>query len=501
MVTNPFVVVGILIAFYAIIALAVTVGHKPQDSLEEYGVAGRSMGWLMVCFSYMGGWYVGAIYTGWFAFSADLGLFAQYLIIYSTSGLAIMYLMAKPVWSWGKEYNLETQSDIIQLRYQSKWFTTVFAILTILVTATWLVVEMVTLGLIVSAATNGAVSYQVGLIVLGGGVILYSLIGGVRATAIGALVQGITFTFVGTATFYYLIVQSYGGVVPLLDLVESQKPTLLTLNKEAGLHMTWVSAILTGTFGAFCWPNIFSRMFMSSSPRETKRAVLFAPTCALFIGIMVLWLGLGGRMLDGFPEDAQTGVFWIANQYGGPIALGLVAVFASSAAVSTISASANGTAVLFAKNVFGSFGASEKQVLRIAKIATGVLGVASIAIATIDLPQLITIALAGYDCIVQVIVPLLIGLYWKRGNLIGAFLGVTVGVIIAIGSLLRPELIEWTGGISGGLVGLGVNTVIYIACGLLFRKHSNTDEIFSVLDRYDDEGKKWEVPLTRATML
>jgi len=92
----------------------------------------------------MGGWYVGATYTGWFAFSADLGLFAQYLIVYSTAGLVIMFAMAKPVWTWGKEFNLETQADVIKLRYGSNNFATVYAVIIGLIGATWLVVEMVT---------------------------------------------------------------------------------------------------------------------------------------------------------------------------------------------------------------------------------------------------------------------------------------------------------------------------------------------------------------------
>jgi len=490
--TNPTIVIGILVGFYLLNLLVIKLAHKPQTTMDEYGVAGRSLPWYMVCFSYMGGWYVGATYTGWFSFSADLGLFAQYLFIYSTSSLILMYLMAKPVWSWGKEYYLETQVDLIELRYGSKQFATIYAIVTSIISATWLIVEMVTLGLIVKAATNGAVSYEMGMIVLGGAVILYSLLGGVRASAVGALFQGLAFTFIGTATFYYLIVQAYGGPISLMELVEANTPELLVLDEAKGLNLTWVSAILTGTLGGFCWLNIFSRLYMSSSPRETKKAVLLAPIAAIFIAIVILWLGLGGRQIEGFPEDAQTGIFWMANKFGGPIALGLVAVFASSAAVSTISSNANGVAVVLAKNVFGTMFQDQKQVLRLAKVMTLILGVLAIGIATLDIPQLITLALAMYDCVVQVIVPLILGLYWKKGNLKGAILGPLVGVTFAVSSLLIPSLVAWAGGISGGLIGLFFNAVIYILCGFIFGKQERTDELFSVLDQYDDEGMKWE---------
>lgn len=489
--TEPTIVIGIMVAFSIIVGVAIKLVHKPQNSIEEYGVGGRSLGWLLVCFSYMGGWYVGATYTGWFAWSADLGLFAQYLIVYSTAGLIVMYAMAKPVWTWGKEYKLETQADIVELRYGSTFFALCFALLTGLAGAAWLVIEMITLGYIVSAATNQVVSFNAGMLILGSAVIFYSLIGGARASSVGALVQGLTFTVVGTITFYVLIVKAYGGVIPLMDLVVRNQPELLTLNVEKGLDMRWISAILTGTFGAFCWPTIFSRMYMASSPRETKRAVYVAPIAALMIAIVILWLGLGGRMVPGFPDDAQGGIFWMANQLGGPVALGLVGVFAASAAVSTISSNANGIAVLFAKNLVGAVVNSEAVVLKCAKVLTVFLGVGAMAIATLELPQLITIALAMYDCVVQAIVPLLFGVYWRQGNLAGAIAGMSVGITIALGTLVFPELIEWAGGISGGLVGLAANALVYIVFAVRYGKQEHVDELFATLDLYDDEGTKW----------
>lgn len=489
--SDTLIVLSIMAGFYLLNVYVIKRWHVPQDSVEEYGVGGRSMGWITVAFSHIGGWFVGATYTGWFAFSADLGVFAQYLVIYSIASLFIMYIMAKPVWCWGKEFHLETQGDIIQLRYKSTSFTTVMTILIALVGSLWLVVEMVTLGYIVSSATNGAVPFNVGMFLIGSGVILYSVLGGVRAAAQGALIQGMTFAIAGSITFYFLVLKAYGGVFPLLELVEQAKPQLLILDPSKQLHMLWTSAIITGTFGAYCWPSVFSRLYMTSSPRDTKKGVLFAPLAAIVIAMVILWLGLGSRMVPGFPADAQGGVFWLARHFGGPVVLGLVAVFASAAAVATISAAANAIAMLLAKNVVGVLAPSERSVLVSAKILTVVLGVSAMLVATIDLPQLITIALGMYDCIVQVIVPLLLGLFWRRGNLVGAIAGTSFGVAIAAGSLLYPSMIGWAGGLSGGAIGLFANVALYLAAGWLFGKPRHVDALFDILGRYDENGTKW----------
>jgi SSS family solute:Na+ symporter len=492
MTRDTVIVLTVLAAFYLMNAIILKLSHRPQTSIEEYGVGGRSIGWLTIAFSHIGGWFVGATYTGWFAFSADLGVFAQYLIIYSISCLFIMYVMAKPVWSWGKEFNLETQADIIQLRYKSLPFTTVVTVLVSVVSSAWLVVEMVTLGYIVSAATNNAVPFNVGTALMGSGVILYSVLGGARASAQGALIQGMTFAIAGSITFYFLIAKAYGGVIPLLELVERNRPSLLVLDPEKHLDIAWMSAILTGTLGAYCWPSVFSRLFMTSSPRDTKKGVLVAPAAAISIAVAILWFGLGGRMVPGFPVDAQGGIFWMANHFGGPEVLGLVAVYASAAAVATISASANAIAMLLAKNVVGVVTKDAKAILAAAKISTVVLGVGAMLIATIKLPQLITIALAMYDCISQIIVPLFLGLVWRRGNLAGAVIGTTVGVLIAAGSLLFPVILSLTGGVSGGVVGLIANITIYVGCGIIFKQAPHVERLFEILDDYDEDGINWK---------
>jgi SSS family solute:Na+ symporter len=485
--TNAPIVIGIILAFFIINAIVIRRFHIPQESIEQYAVGGRKLGWILVCFSYIGAWYVGAIYTGWVATAADMGIFALYLGIYSIGGMIVMYFMATNVWIWGKVYQLSSITDFIRLRYQNSGFSKFFAVVVVAVNFFWLIVEMITIGYCFQVATNSVVSFELGLILASAFVVIYSFLGGARATAIGNLVQGITFGVVGTITFYIVIRLTYGGIMPLFEMVEANKPELLTVS--GGNEGLWMSSILTGIFGAYCWPQIFNRMFMTSGPRDSKKSVFVAPFIVVLVTCGILWSPLGGTLLPGYPADHQQGLFWIANTYGGPVILAFIAIFAISASMSTISAVSHSCGVMLGTEFLARKSQSPERRLKNLKASTLTIGVVAIIIATLNFPQLNFVALAMYEFIIQAFVPLFFGIMWKRGNIHGAFFGMLAGVVVALlGFFFGSELFSWAGGFSAGCVGLFVNFVIYWVCAMTLGKQKHADELWSSLELYDEEG-------------
>jgi SSS family solute:Na+ symporter len=481
------VVIGIILAFFILNGAVIRRFHIPQESIEQYAVGGRSLGWFLVCFSYIGAWYVGAIYTGWVATSADLGIFALYLGIYSIGGMITMYFMATNVWIWGKVYQLGSITDFIKLRYQNSGFSKFFAVVVVAVNFFWLVVEMITIGYCFQVATNSIVRFEIGLILASAFVVVYSFLGGARATAIGNLVQGVTFGVVGTITFYIIIRMTYGGIVPLFEMVEANKPELLSL--AGGNEGLWMSSILTGILGAYCWPQIFNRMFMTNGPRDSKKSVFVAPFIVVLVTCGILWSPLGGTLLPGYPEDHQQGLFWIANTYGGPVALAFIAIFAISASMSTISAVSHSIGVMLGTEFLTTKNHAPERKLKNLKVATLVTGVAAIIIATLNFPQLNFVALAMYEFIIQAFVPLFFGIMWKRGNIHGAFFGMLTGVIVAlVGFFGGADLFTWAGGFSAGCVGIFANFAVYWTCAMTLGKQKHADAMWEALQLYDEEG-------------
>jgi SSS family solute:Na+ symporter len=488
--SNALISILLIVAFFVINAIIIKMLGRKQENLEEYGVGSRSFGWLLNAFAYIGGWYTGTTYTGWFSNAATIGVFAQYVILYSITSLFIMFFMARPVWVLGKVYGLETQGDLIELRYGSRIFKFIFAILTFLFWSPWLILEVKSIGYVVQAATYHSIGFNIGLIVVSVFVIAYCFLGGSRASAVGGLVQGITFTVVGVIAVYWLIVKTYGGLGDMYDMIESFNSDLLTLGALGGKY--WFSVVITCTLGGYILPGVFATIYRADSSRAVKKSVLIAPIAGILIGFTVLTLGLGLTSYPDFPEDAQSSAFWISDKFGGPVMLGLMGILALAACMSTISAVLNTSAVLIAKDLFGTIASklSREKLFKLARILTILIGIIAIIIATRNIPNLMFISVVMYDCSVQAFPAVFIGLFWKRANIQGISVGFIVGCVFSILGNFIPATIAWAGGWSGGIIGVLINVIIVLICGFAFKPYSRVDELFNTIKTYKETYSK-----------
>ncbi|MDR2295749.1 MAG: sodium:solute symporter family protein [Clostridiales Family XIII bacterium] len=487
---SAIITIACIVGYFIINGVFIRIFGRKQDSLEEYGVGSRSFGWFLVAFAYIGGWYTGSIYTGFFSNAATLGVFVHYGTIYSVTSLFIMYFMAKPVWVLGKVYNLETQADIIGLRYGSDKFKFAFALLTLFFYSPWLIIEVKTIGYAVYAATYSSVNFNVGLILVSAFVIGYSFLGGSRASAVGGLVQGVTFTVVGILAMYWLIVKTYGGFGDLYDKVEEINSGLLTLGALGGKY--WMSTLIVCTLGGFVLPASTVGLYKAESPRAAKKSVLITPIIGTLISFSLYSLGLGLTTFEDFPQDPQSAAFWISDKVGGPVMVGLLGILALAACMSTVSIVINCVSVLIAKDLVGTIHtrADRQSLFKYARMLTIIVGIVAIIIATQEIPNLMFMGLAMYNCSVQAFPALFIGLFWRKANLPGAVLGFVVGCLFALAGDFFPAAIAWAGGWTGGFIGVVLNVVVVLVCGFVFKPCARVDEIFDTVRNYKTVYKK-----------
>ena len=101
---------------------------------------------------------------------------------------------------------------------------------------------------------------------------------------------------------------------------------------------------------------------------------------------------------------------------------------------------------------------------RITIVIATLLAVAG-AVATANVTAgLLTLALASYQGIVQLAPALYLGIFWRRGNAAGAASGMVAGFAVAVVlQFLYPVSIPALAGMTSGVVGLIVNTLVYVA--------------------------------------
>jgi len=107
----------------------------------------------------------------------------------------------------------------------------------------------------------------------------------------------------------------------------------------------------------------------------------------------------------------------------------------------------------------------------------------SAVIASLPLPALFTIALFAIQVMVQLAVPLYIGIFSKLGNKQGAVAGMLAGVAtVCVLQTTWPVGIPWAYGLTTGAVGLLVNLFVYLLAAVVVPRstteQARLDELF-----------------------
>lgn len=486
---NPTVSIAIIIAYFVFLTYFVfRSARMKENTMEEYAVAGRSFNWFFVLFTIVATLLVGSMFVGWFEWAAWEGLIAQYDIIYVVGSYAVLYVLAKRVWIWGKKHNLLSQPDFIQVRYGYKPLTIIFSIAAVVIEAPWTIMEFATLGFLAHAMTYGLVSRQLATIIIVAFILIYIYYSGMRAVIVTDLVQGIISSVVLSAGLIFVVFKLFGGFGPLFQGVFEHDPAMLTITYgDTYTYGYWSSIILSGALGMFAWSSMFNRIYAARSIDDVKKTTwIGAIICGIF-SILVLVLAMGVSLKPDAMDMGETMFFYILNSAGGPVLMALGGIMVIAASMSLIDSVITSHGVIISENLikYAKPNLTSEQRVKVSRIAIVIYVVIALAIALMDLPNLATIAIIMYEGILQVLPPLFFGLYWRRSNKYGAFWGLVVGLVLAI-----TLAIIFPAGFSGWAVGftaLLANIVIHVVVSLVTAKDENIDAMFEDIASYNEE--------------
>ncbi|MDE1948189.1 MAG: sodium:solute symporter family protein, partial [Burkholderiales bacterium] len=440
--------------------------------------------------SFLNTWLPGTIFIVFAGFFAGGGVIGFYVTAYSLMAVMFMFFIAQPVHDWGRRFDLRTQADFVGMRYGSKAVRIVAAVIGVVSMFPWLVLGLQSLGLVFSYLSFGVVSpveaVFVGIAVLGLRQI-WTVRMGMRGVVISDMVQGIVAYGVGGLVALGLLVGLLGEGHGLAALPPAFY-ALPGIGSEAG-PMYYFSIVATGALGAWCWPDIFVRLFTARSTATIKRSSLQAATILfLFINL----LGLMAMVAHSLPEVAAAPdrVWFIVAERAGVLVLSIAGVAVLAATMGNISALTAALGTQVAQDVVHvGGGAPDATVTRTAKTAVvgaTLLGVAG-AVATVNVTSgLLTLALTSYQGIVQLAPALFLGLIWRRGNAAAAIAGMVSGfAVAAVLQLEYPLSIPWAWGLTSGVVGMAVNAVLYVLVSVMApvsaQERGRVDELFDSL--------------------
>ncbi|GBQ62567.1 Na+/solute symporter [Ameyamaea chiangmaiensis NBRC 103196] len=463
---------GLLFVFCAALVVVLQRHMVHDRSFSDYAVGGRSFGTWFQAMSFLNTWWPGGIMLSLTGMAVKKGVIAFYMPIYSLLTVMLMYAMARRVWIWGRDHDLRTQADMLGLRYNSRALGVATSIVGLLSLGPFLVLGFKSLGALFYEFSFGRLPMGLSVL-LGVALILlrqiWTIRMGMRGLVISDLYQGILAYGGGTLLalgFIAWLMVAHGARLASLD------PALLALPDAHAAQgpLYLFSLIATGVLGGWCIPSIFVRLYTADSVRSMLKAGVFSMPLSLVFSVALVLAGLLASEVPALRAQADGVWFALGREAGGSVGLGLAGIIILAATMGGADASVQSFGTQIANDIVGAFVTLSYR----ASIVTakgGMVAVMAVAgwLSTLAIPNLVTIAILGYQGIIQLAVVQYGGLFWRRGNATGALVGLCAGFATAAAiELDHHGDTGWSFGLTSGLIGLGVNLALYILCAFMF---------------------------------
>ncbi len=280
-------------------------------------------------------------------------------------------------------------------------------------------------------------SYELGLYVTAGVVVVYTLFGGFLAVSLTDFVQG-CIMFLALVLVPFVVLSEVGGLSNAVATVEQINPSLLSF--ASGVSVLGVISAMAWGLGYFGQPHIIVR-FMAI------RSVKDLPT-ARRIGMSWMIVSLIGALATGFVgvvyvnqtgtelKDAETIFILLSQVLFHPLIAGFLLAAILAAIMSTISSQLLVTSSSLTEDIYKAFfnqQASQKTLVTVGRIS--VLAVALLAIflaydRNSSILSLVSNAWAGFGAAFGPVV--ILSLYWSRMTKQGALAGIISGAVTVL---------------------------------------------------------------------
>lgn len=437
------------IYFAAMIGIGLYAYRNTDESVSGYMLGGRKLGpgvtALSAGASDMSGWMLmglpGAMYltglsSAWIAVGLLIGAYINYIVV--APRLRVYTEVA---------HDAITIPDYFEKRFEDKTrlLRVVSSVVIVIFFTLYTSSGVVGGGKLFESSFN--LSYELGLYVTAGVVVIYTLIGGFMAVSMTDFVQG-CIMFVSLVLVPVVALDHLGGFSEVQQAVATIDPALINWVGTSSV-IAIVSALSWG-LGYFGQPHIIVRFMAIRSVKDIKTARR--------IGMSWMLVTIVGALMTGFVgiayvaktqmtlSDPET-IFIVFSQFlFHPFIAGFLLAAILAAIMSTISSQLLVTSSSLTEDFYKAFvkrDATQRELVLVGRLS--VLAVALVAIALAydrdsSVLQLVSNAWAGFGAAFGPMI--ILSLYWKRMTFAGALSGIVVGALTVLIWIYAPVTIN-----------------------------------------------------------
>ncbi|MGC8983456.1 MAG: sodium:solute symporter family protein [Desulfurococcaceae archaeon] len=356
-----------------------------------------------------------------------------------------------------------TPGDYLKDRFGSTALTAFLLLLMFWCTFVQFFEQSIAMGYIGEVTSGGYLSYEVSAALFTIAVVLLTLLGGFRGTALANFVMGVVMV-AGLLGALFGIVPILGGAEILARAATSSSSIKVVLPEKPETYLGWISTVLLIMFGVIAYFQVWNFIIANKDLKSLREQFKFSIAIYAIIPTIFVILGVLGLAL--FPglskaESEKVQIYLIneaASRSPAGYVLGeLILLAVVAATLSTAAAVIFAMAMTLAKDFYAKLvnpRADEKKILNVAKILIVALGAFGYLIVMTPKLTLWEWVVLKFQVGLQAVAPLLLSLYIPWVNSRGAWAGSAIGFAIVVGSYLSgiTKLYNFDLGVLGFLV-------------------------------------------------
>jgi solute:Na+ symporter, SSS family len=426
------------------IAISLCIGlysyTQVQGSSERYTVCGKSMPFIVIGTALMAQAVDGNSTLGSTSLTYSSGVWAGAVISLglSLSLFVVGRFLAAPL----NEMNLLTLPEFFYRRY-CKYTELIVSILTVLCFTVLIAGNLAAVGWMVSVVSG--LSYGWSLVIMTTVIVTYTIAGGLYSAIWTDFLQDHAALVGFVAAAIWLI--STRGWSTIVSSVPVEKVDLSgMLSMHAGALPNWANLIALSLGNAMAL-DFMERVFAANSPRTARRACYYAGAVTLFIGAAVTVVGLAA-----IPDLKQVGdarmVLPIFASTALPYWMGLmIFIGVLGASMSTANGAMLVISIVLARNVIQRWRTAEFTDSHMLALSRALAIPTAAAAATIAYfrPEPGILLVIAFDIVFAgCVVPLFMGVHWRKANSAAAISAILVGTTSRlVAHFVTPP--EWAG--------------------------------------------------------
>lgn len=453
---------GLTLGLYAltVIGLGLFARRRSSRSPEEYFLAGRGLGTLVLFMALFGTNATSFVLVGIpaRAYHDGIGTFGLNAPIVALGIPLTFWAIGSPARRMGRRLAALTPAELYARRFGSRAVGLFLFLFFTLYTLPYMVQAVKGAAVTLSQAAGGGVPEWAGGLAVTLLALVYTSLGGMRATAWTNVFQGALFLVLMVGALFFLAA-GLGGFQAATEAVRERDPELLRIG-GGGLFepRAWASWGLVISLTVIGFPHMLARLMAGGSDESLRNVCRLYPLAMALLWVPAVMIGVwGAAAFPGLEGRESDRIFSLMTGAHLPAWLGPLGVVAVLAAVmSTLDAQILTLSSMLVRDVKdpyfgGSAGGPEgpgrSQRPGRADVLAGrgfavLIGAAVFTLAQVWGASVFDISRMAFSGYVTLVPTLLLGVRWRRFTAGGAIASILVGNAVLAGAwIFEPPLL------------------------------------------------------------